>query len=623
MKAIFIALLLSLLLASCGGDSKPDPTTTPSASPTESTQPSPSATPAQLSDLPDRDLLDLALRFRGLGPDAERLARNSPFGYAVGDREQFYVLDPTTPEIKTISATVRQISDHAYFFVEDGTEYPNQALESIASDFDSVVYPKVTSEFGTEWTPGVDSDPRISLVHARLNGLGGYFSGSDEYPLTIVPRSNAREAVYLDTSVLDSPGPAYNSLVAHELQHLVHWNADPNEDSWVNEGLSEVAAEEASGSGASGGVEAFLLKPDTQLTFWPDLEDSSVHYAASQLFFGYLLDHYGGRERAKELLAKQADSIDGVDDYLAGFGTTFDKVFADWVIANYVDAPSGPYSHDNLNSTTKVVTSISRPGSGDGEVGQFAADYLAIAAGTAPMTFAFDGGDTASNGVPEHDGAYWWSQRGDGIDTKLTREFDLRSVQQATLRFSTWYEIEDGWDYAYVAISTNNGNTWTALPGRETTDYNPVEASYGSGYTGESERWVTDEVDLSSYTGQKILVRFEQVTDDATSFTGFAVDDIEVPEIAFSDDASNPGDWMAEGFTRVADPLEQQFIVQKIERMGENVTITPVMLDAQNWGTVAISGPAVIVVSGATRDTAEAARYHWELLPPSGPGPFN
>ena len=46
-------------------------------------------------------------------------------------------------------------------------------------------------------------------------------------------------------------------------------SADRKEDSWVNEGLSEVAA------GLVGGgyntVDLFLNSPDTQLTFWPEL----------------------------------------------------------------------------------------------------------------------------------------------------------------------------------------------------------------------------------------------------------------------------------------------------------------------------------------------------------------
>ncbi|GIT58344.1 MAG: hypothetical protein Ct9H300mP19_02920 [Dehalococcoidia bacterium] len=39
--------------------------------------------------------------------------------------------------------------------------------------------------------------------------------------------------------------------------------------------------------------------------------------------------------------------------------------------------------------------------------------------------------------------------------------------------------------------------------------------SYGPGLTGNSMGWVQDSVDISSYAGQEILIRFEYITDDA------------------------------------------------------------------------------------------------------------
>ena len=236
------------------------------------------------------------------------------------------------------------------------------------------------------------------------------------------------------------------------------------------------------------------------------------------------MDHYGGRDRAKDLLGTEGDSIDGVEEYLSEFGTTFEDVFADWVAANWLDAPDGPYAHLNTDAKTRVSAAV-EPGDGSGTVGQFGTDYLEVPAGV----FMFDGAADAEIGVPPADGPYWWSNRGDGIDTKLTREVDLTGLTAATLRFRAWYDIERGWDYAYVAASEDGGKTWRALPGQKTTGYNPVEAAYGPGYTGKSYEWVPEEVDLSAYAGKTVLLRFEYVTDDASSFTGMAIDDIEIP----------------------------------------------------------------------------------------------
>ena len=42
---------------------------------------------------------------------------------------------------------------------------------------------------------------------------------------------------------------------------------------------------------------------------------------------------------------------------------------------------------------------------------------------------------------------------GDKSDMTLTGAFDLSGLTQATLSFQTWYDVEEGWDYAYVTVS--------------------------------------------------------------------------------------------------------------------------------------------------------------------------
>ena len=607
--ATFVALLL-ILASACGGNGA-DPTTTPTPPTTSgpvqtsaSPAPSPASTPDPNAEPPKRDLIDLARRYRGVSADSPRLARDAPYGYAIGDSEEFHVLELSGPSVRTIGASVRHITEHAYFFVEDGTSVGRGTIEQIGSDFENIVYPTVRARFGSEWTPGVDSDPRITILHASIDA-GGYFSGGDEFAAAIAPRSNEREVLYLDSGILGSSGVAYNGLVAHELQHMVHWQADDSEDSWANEGLSQVAAEEV--GGGHDWLGTFLAEPDTQLTFWPEYESAAIHYAAAELFMGYLLDHYGGRERASELLAKDGDSIRGVQAFLDGFGAKFNDVFADWVVANYLDLDNGPYSHTSTDATTGATSRVGS-GSGEGEVGQFAADYLEAGASG---TFTFDGADEVSLGVPLGGGAFWWANRGDSINTRLTREFDLSSLTSATLNFSTWYEIEYGWDYAYVAVSTDGGKTWTALPGTTTTDFDPVGAAYGQGYTGSSGGWVEETVNLDPYAGQKLLVRFEYVTDDATSLTGWAIDNVEIPQLAFRDGVENADAWTAEGFQHIERPLAQRFIVQVIR----DEQVTRLELDATNRGQVALDGSETVVVSGITEGTAEKAPYTWLITP--------
>ena len=134
-----------------------------------------------------------------------------------------------------------------------------------------------------------------------------------------------------------------------------------------------------------------------------------------------------------------------------------------------------------------------------------------------------------------------------------------------------------------------------------------------------------EEVDLTPFAGEKILLRFEYITDEGVNLDGFAIDDIEIPELGFFDDVEGDGPWQAEGFRRLRMPLPlpQRFVVQVIE-IGQTTTMTTLPLDELNAGQVRLSGfgsaldKAVIVVSAVTDGTRQPAAYRYSLQP-AGP----
>ena len=86
-------------------------------------------------------------------------------------------------------------------------------MEQIGDDFESIVYPTVARLFGSEWTPGVDSDPRITILHADLGG-GRLLQRRRRVPgAALRRRSNEREMLYIDSENLGAPGVAYNALL--------------------------------------------------------------------------------------------------------------------------------------------------------------------------------------------------------------------------------------------------------------------------------------------------------------------------------------------------------------------------------------------------------------------------
>ncbi len=607
-------LVLAFLAESCGGSGYPAPVPTASEAPAAAASPMLALPPrvGQPSAPPDRDLTDLARRYRGLPADASRLAREAPYNYEAGASESFIVTNLEGPTVDRVSATLRLISDHAYFFVEDRLSVSARALQDAGSDFESKVYPTVTRAFGQEWMPGVDSDPHITILLIDLEGAAGYVSSSDQFPATVVPQSNQREILYIDASSLSASDSYRNSLLAHELQHLIHLHADPTEEAWVNEGLSEVAAEML-GAGTDG-TGRFLASPDTQLNFWPE-SNTGVHYAKSHLFFRYLLERWGGRDQAKDLVGLEENGIEGVDLYLRRHSSSFLDAFADWLVANRLNKKAGPFAQPGLEGRVETDLEVKEGQSGEEAVSQFAANYIDVKTPKDGATFRFEGDRSVSIGVPEHDGAFWWSQRGDGIDSKLTREIDLSGVATATLKFWTWFDSENGWDYAYVSVSSDGGRMWKAVRGSLSPEYDPVGQAYGPGYTGQSGGWKPEEIDLTMYAGQKALLRFEYVTDDSVNLRGFAVDDIQIPEIGFQDLDGQVEGWIAEGFSRVDGPLEQGFLLQVIEEGGQQ-EVRRITIDAANRAAIKLEAPATIVIAGTTQGTTEPARYRWSLSTP-------
>jgi hypothetical protein len=265
------------------------------------------------------------------------------------------------------------------------------------------------------------------------------------------------------------------------------------------------------------------------------------------------------------------------------------------------------------------------PAENQSTVHQYGGDYIELS-GSGDVTIDFSG-STQVKVVDNdaHSGQFqWYSMRGDDSNTRLTRAFDLRQVKSATLNYWTWYDIETDWDYGYVEISTDNGETWTILPTPHSATTNPSGNAYGPGYTGLSgggPTWLEESLDISAYAGQEVLIRFEYVTDDAVNRPGWTIDDISIPEIAFQDDVeSGVEGWQAEGFVRMDNILPQRFLAQVLT-IGDTVNLERIPLDAANHGTLAVKGlgttvnRAVLIVSGLAPLTTQPASYEYKLSP--------
>jgi len=588
--------------------------------------------------VPDSDLYDLACRLKQICNVPNTLpAPATPF--QVGDTQKFWISNVDTNDTFQISATLRYITAHTYFWAQDGVRINEGDMKNLMDTFENKIYPTDREFFGSEWTPGVDNDPHIYIVYTRGTGASnaGYFSTPDEYNPKVHKYSNGHEMfVFNADNVALNDQYTYGTL-AHEFQHMIHWNLDRNESSWMNEGFS-VLAEYLNGYPAYFDYD-FIRNPDINLTDWlPDPGSNGPHYGASFLFLDYFLDRFG--DKATQALVKdQENSLTSVDDTLknlnitdpqTGQPVTADDVVMDWMVANYLKDGSvgdGRYVYHNYKdspqaSKTETITTCPQPAQNH-SVNQYGADYIKITcAGDYTLNFS---GSTLAGLLPidPHSGKYaFWSNKGDSSDMTLTHEFDLSNVSgPVKLSYWTWYDLEKGYDYLYLEASTD-GQNWSIIKTPSCTNKDKSGNAYGCGYNGLSgggntAKWINENVDLSAYAGKKVQLRFEYVTDAAVNGEGLLLDDVSIAAINYSSDfEANDGGWQANGFARIENALPQTFRLALIVK-GDKTTVQNIAINADQTAEIPLSlksgQSAVLVVTGTQRFTRLAAGYTIEI----------
>jgi immune inhibitor A len=639
----FGILLAMLLLAACTPLAQRTATGLPTSATIPTTSPAGTAAPATSSSAPTampttlddearldaatplaRDQLALAEQFKGIG-DVPAVARTTPLDVKVGDVETFWVSDNITNKPYQVQAQLRYAGPVALMYIDTQLTVPQSAIESSAKEFEQKIYPRDHELFGTERSPGVDGDPRITILTTDVRGAGGYFSSADSVVKAVNRFSNEREMFVIGAM----PGtPAFNSTLAHEFQHMIEANEQQRSPSWFNEGLSTLA-EDLNGYGDQNTALLAIQHPNVQLNAWSlDAAQTGEHYGTSQLFMRYFYEQYVQNGSMKDLIKADAGNNPEVFAQVAAKKrsdiTSFADLVADWCVANLLNDPSidgGRYAYKLLPATVKPEQAAQ---SGDGTLHQFAPRYLKLPNG--PATFTFDGSDTVGlTSTRPHSGNYaWWSNRGDDSMMTLTRAFDLSSVRQATLQFATWYELEKDWDYGFVAVSTDGGTTWTTLKGTTTTTDDPQGHNYGNGLNGVSGapgvetdsgtrgQWVDEQFDMSAYAGRKILLRFLVVNDDAYNAPGMLIDDIRIPELNYSDDVEQgDGGWEAQGFVRTTAELPQHWTVRLVRQGSAGTVVERVPVDGQGRATVQLNDgeSGTLVIIPTTMHTTELAHF--------------
>ncbi len=675
-RRFLLLLLLFGFLAGCSlpfareASPEPAPASAPLAAVTREPLPSPTAAPAPtvtaaplVPDLPaptpmpqfddddlaliaanprlPRDMVELAIALgdcRDDPADCPAVAREQPLDVAVGDVEPFWLTDIVARRNFEIEAELRYAGPHVLMYVDTAVAVNQQDLVQAAQTFEQEIYPRTRELFGSEWQPGVDGDPRITILNGRNVGGGviGYFSAADAVPRSINRFSNEREMFYMNIEWLDPADPTYLDTLAHEFQHMIHQNEQRKSATWFNEGLATLS-QDLNGFISQGFTALYISDPDVQLNAWGNQPGTSGgHYGAAHLFMRYIYTQYAEPEDIRELLRANAGNNLAAFSELAVQSRSdvdsFTRLYGDWAVANLLNDPAvadGRYSYPALPELSNalpstVVPQVIGPGETSGRVHQFGSDYLELPPG--PLSLEFSGDAVVGVAAERPQGNYaWWSNRSDNSVATLSRSVDLRGLERATLEFDTWFEIENDYDYAFVTVSTDGGRTWETLPGLHTTDADPQGVNYGHGISGISGspgvelgdgprgQWVSERMDLTPYAGRQIELRFWQITDEGFNAPGILIDNIRIPELDFADDVENgANNWQAEGFVRFDTVLPQRWSLRLVitDAAGQ-VRVATLQVDDQGQARASLADGerGVLVISGATPYTTEQANY--------------
>lgn len=534
------------------------------------------------------------------------------------------------------------------------TEITDAQIASFVSEFDNNIYPKESQSFsvpperdgsnaalseitGEDYSVSADQADNIVVLVDNVrdanyyepstpNGqtyiAGFFYSTFNEYIdrniMTIDafdwlhrtganPPDNSTDADYVacSTALGQSARPLgvsrprlYEGTFAHEYQHLLEYYEDPDEVSWVNEGLADYAQSlvgyvdtttPPDAANADGHLKCFSgYQPpqfggsENSLTLWEDQGGPEVlcDYGAAYSLMMYLFSHYG-EDFMSAFHREDANGLEGLDIVLDQFGSTKSAMdtIHDWAAMAALDAALDKgrkltggsvddFTSSSLSSkinwdTPQAYDTPGAPPNGsdyvrlrDASGNWLSAKNLksisfsgATTLAPTPVEWTVDTtppagttetmacGDVADGPAP----AALYSGCGENLDRSIVRSVSVPAAG-GNLTFDALWDIEVGWDFGFVQVSTDGGQTWTSLATEDTTsehDPGAVAAVVDNlpGFTGDGGTWQSQSASLSAYAGQTILVGFRYITDPAANEAGFWVRNINAAGTALPSDS--------------------------------------------------------------------------------------
>ena len=394
----------------------------------------------------------------------------------------------------------------------------------------------------------------------------------------------------------------YEGVFAHEYEHLLESVEDPNETIWADEGLADFAAaftgyvdylKTINDPGYEGSTQCFTGwtgvqtpangvpfdgGPSNSLTLWGDHGGDQIlcDYGAAGSFMLYAADTFG-KDFMTRLHRINANGFNGLAKDLEAEGSSLEPldVVHRWLATMALDAvlddgatltggTAGDYQVTRLNSIINwdspdawdidpdTQDHDGAPPNGGDFVRLRAANGDYLGAGDlrslefegVPQLPAIPLAWTVDLTPPDHtaDPALY-SGKGDNLDVAAAHEVAVPAAG-GTLTFENRYAMEEGYDYGYVQVSDDNGETWKTLSNDHTVEEGGFNGDSGCalGEQGTCDpTWVNETFDLSAYAGKTIYISFRYVTDGGVAEDGWWIDDVKVGDTVLTDGTTTVG----------------------------------------------------------------------------------
>ena len=314
----------------------------------------------KLNQLPEAQaaLASFHLEKRSLASSSSQLNAN-PVSYQVGQVETFRVLDnvaTSSPDWVEKQFELRIEGDIANIWVEVGELEKNHVSDDQLTTLDNALLQSTpqgsinpangiisnnNAYFGMP--PNVDGDGKVDILlfdivdgdNSDASFIGGYVTSSD-----LSPRGNGnnKDVLYLDTNpgITQVPIDRLLSTAAHEYQHLIHYNYDLQEFTFVNEGLSEWAELLNGYDARSMSYLSAANSYNQGLLSWDEGGDILDDYQRAGMFTAYLAERIGPAE-ASLITQNNAVGAAGYTGALEAEGYTLPEIVLDFHTANFLN----------------------------------------------------------------------------------------------------------------------------------------------------------------------------------------------------------------------------------------------------------------------------------------------